>query len=103
MKKKSRLDSLLPVPPVDQYLESVFLDDSFTVGTAVKIEPTLTYTVEPTFNGRYGYHLRGEPAKIKAAFEAIRNNVPIGCNDVITSIKAARTALFAAKSAGVRR
>jgi len=88
-----------PFPP----LESAFLDDSFTVGAAAKIEPTLTYTVEPTFNGRYGYHLRGDPAKIRAAFEAISNNVPIGCRDLIDSIKAARTALFAAKAAGAGR
>jgi hypothetical protein len=109
MKKKSEqprpkiLSSEKSTPPVIPPETTLFHDDSITVGIAVAIEPSLTYTLEPTFNNRYGYRLSGNPVKIKTALEAIRNNAPVGCRDAIDSIKTARTALFAAKSAGARR
>ncbi len=84
-------------------IESVFIEDPFPSGFVHAFDPTIEITPEPTFNGRVGFRLHGDPARIRAAFEALSNNVPIGCRDLIDSIKAMRTAMFAAKSAGIRR
>lgn len=85
-------------PPIIPPEVSVLHDDSITIGIAVAVEPSLTYSLEPTFNNRFGYRLSGDPEKIKSALEAIRSNAPVGCRDAIDAIKRARSALFAAKS-----
>ncbi len=80
-------------------LESVFVEDPFPAGFVHVFDPTIKITTEPSFNGRYGFRLQGETTRIRAAFEALSKNSPIGGRDLIDAVKKMRTAIFTAKSA----
>ena|SRR5208283_162451 len=85
-----------PMPP-EQLFETVFMEDPGPVTVFLIVKPNISVQPEHTFGGRVGFRLTGTHEDMKAAFEALQNDKPIGCRTLLNELRRVRTAMFVCK------
>jgi|GEM_PF-5910776 len=79
---------------------SVFVEDPLPTAFVTVYDPTLSAIAEPSYSGRVTFRIIGDADRIRAAFQALSDDHPIGARSLIDAIKKLRTEMFRVKAAG---